>query len=218
MNSKKLECTPRRQFRERSPRERGDQDDRWREPQGGRSSTASRDSHRSYYGEHPKDSAGTKDKHQYSDSLQRAYSKEPSHRNRTQRSPERRFAVPDKGGGGGDEDYTRFRYSTPETSSGQEHRVSERRKSLTSNVDDHFHHRRLNSDFRSWPPMNEDTDYGKRPEESKKHRPSPEDFAYRHQSDYGMDRRTQDRNETRDSKRLPESSSKVWKYLLHYIY
>ena len=217
MNSKKLECTPRRQFRERSPRERGDHDDRWREPQGGRSSAASWDSHHSYYGEHPKDSAGAMDKHQYSESLQRAYSKELSHQNRIQRSPERRSAVPDKGSGGVDGDYTRFMYSSPETSTSQEHRVSERRKSLTGNVDDNFQHRRLNSDFRSWPPTKEDADYGIRPEEAKKRRPSPEDFAYRHQSEYGMDRQTQDRNETRDTKRLPESSSKVWEYLLHSI-
>ncbi|CAL8333425.1 unnamed protein product [Lota lota] len=208
MNSKKLECTPRRQFRERSPRERGDHDERWREPQGCRSNT-SRDSHRTYYGEHPKDSAGTKEKHQYSDSLQRAYSKEPSHRNRSQRSPERRCVMPDKGGGG-DGEYTRFRYLSPETSTSQEHRVSERRKSLTGNDEDHFQHRRLNNDFRSWPPTKEDIDYGKRPEDSKKRRPTPEDFAYRHPSEYATDRQTQDRNATRDTKQLPESSSKVY--------
>lgn len=149
---------------------------------------------------------GTKEKHR--DSPQRAYSKDPSSRDRNRRSPARRCVTPEKGGGG-DGEYTRFRYLSPETSTSQEHRFSERRKSLASDVEDHFKHRRLNSDFRSWPPTKEDIDYGKRPEDSKR-RPTPEDFAYRRPSEYAMDRRTQDRNVARDTKQLPESSSLVY--------
>ncbi|CAL8331209.1 unnamed protein product [Merluccius merluccius] len=147
MNSKKLECTPRRHFRDRSPREWGDQDDRWNEAQGCRSN-ASRDSHRTYYGEHPSEADGTKEKRQYGGSPQRAYGKEPFSHDRNRRSPARRCVTPDQGGGGGgDGDYARFRYSSPETCTSQEHRVAERRKSLTGDAEDYFKHRRLDSDF-----------------------------------------------------------------------
>ncbi|KAK0154210.1 hypothetical protein N1851_003686 [Merluccius polli] len=206
MNSKKLECTPRRHFRDRSPREWGDQDDRWNEAQGCRSNT-SRDSHRTYYGEHPSEADGTKEKRQYGGSPQRAYGTEPFSHDRNRRSPARRCVTPDQGGGGGG-DYARFRYSSPETCTSQEHRVAERRKSLTGDAEDYFKHRRLDSDFRSWPPTKENIDYDKRPEHSKR-RPTSEDFAYRHPSEYAMERQTQDRNVACGTKPLPESSSRT---------
>jgi len=210
MNSKKLEYTPRRHYRDRSPRERGDHDERWREAQACRSK-ASRDSHRTYHGEHPMGSGGTKEKRMYMDSPPRGYGKEPSSRDRSRRSPARRCVTPDRDEGG-DGEYIRFRYLSPKTSTSQEHRLSERRKSLSSEVMDDFKYRRLDSDFRSWPSTKEDIDYGKRSEESKR-RPTPEDFAYRHPSEYAMDRRMQDRNVARGTKLLPESSSMVLKYL-----
>lgn len=159
-------------------------------------------------------SGGPKEKRMYTESPPRGYGKEPSSRDRSRRSPARRCVTPDIDEGGVGE-YTRFRYLSPKTSTSQEHRLSERRKSLSSDVMDDFKYRRLDSDFRPWPPTKEDIDH-KRPEESKR-RPSPENFAYRHPSEYAMDRRMQDRNVARDTNLLPQCSSMVFKYLSLHI-
>lgn len=170
------EYSHRRQYSDRSSRQRDGYGDRWeerREPH----RDLPRDSHHKYGGDGHSGTERTSRSREYSDSPKSVYSKDSLNRDRGRKSPvRRRMSSPDWGSSEkkrrrftvGDEDDYRYRHEPEDNTSRQS--------------PDSFSHAHVTKDFKHTLPQEEDFKYRKTAPDSR-HRYQHEEFTYRQQHD-----------------------------------